>query len=352
MSEPLSPLQRLELIRLVHNLSSTDFGALKFALKPTGGVVPSIAAAQGDRAEALLIWVEGPTGCGLPVFLEVLEEIVPGKLPVTPFPLLPEPPVTEPPVTEPGFTVDLGGGVTLEMIYIFGGSFLMGSPEGEVGRWSAEGPQHKVVVPAFYIAKHLITQRQWLAVFLLDEGKRSLINNTSLFKGDELPVERVDWYGAAKFCQRLNQHTAQNYRLPSEAEWEYACRAGTSTPFSFGATLSTDLVNYDGRYTYGSGKRGHNREKTTPVGSFPANGFGLYDMHGNVWEWCEDHWHFNYEGAPKDGSAWLSDNESGSRVRRGGAWHKMPKDCRSARRDCSSPTDDRGGVGFRVVFAP
>jgi serine/threonine protein kinase len=119
-------------------------------------------------------------------------------------------------------------------------------------------------------------------------------------------------------CEKLSQKTGKTYRLPSEAEWEYACRAGTTTPFYFGETITTDLVNYNGNSTYASAPKGQYRQQTTPVGSFPPNAFGLYDMHGNVWEWCQDHWHDNYNGAPTDGSAWTDDNDNRSRLLRGG----------------------------------
>jgi formylglycine-generating enzyme required for sulfatase activity len=140
------------------------------------------------------------------------------------------------------------------------------------------------------------------------------------------------------------------YRLPSEAEWEYACRAGTTTPFSFGTTISTAQANYHGEYTYGAGKKGEYRQKTTPVGSFPANAFGLHDMHGNVWEWCEDVWNANYNGAPKDGSAWLTGGDS-LRVLRGGSWSVYPIRLRSADRYRNGPTDRSLNVGFRLARA-
>ena len=174
----------------------------------------------------------------------------------------------------------------------------------------------------------------------------------SYFKGANRPVEQVSWHDAVEFCARLSKQTGREYRLPSEAEWEYACRAGTTTPFHFGEMISTDLANYDGNDTYGSGSKGQYREQTTDVGSFPANAFGLYDMHGNVWEWCEDTWHKNYNGAPIDGSAWVSNNENYSRLLRGGSWFFFPEFCRSAFRSNNDP----GGwqlinIGFRVVCA-
>jgi formylglycine-generating enzyme required for sulfatase activity len=124
------------------------------------------------------------------------------------------------------------------------------------------------------------------------------------------PVEQVSWHDAMEFCSRLSQSTGRYYILPSEAQWEYACRAGTTTPLAFGETLSDELANYDAHTTYGSGMRGQYRQQTTTVKRFPANAWGLQDMHGNVWEWCLDHWHDSYEGAPTDGSAWLNSTET------------------------------------------
>jgi formylglycine-generating enzyme required for sulfatase activity len=155
-----------------------------------------------------------------------------------------------------------------------------------------------------------------------------------------------------EFCARLSNYTKRPYRLPSEAEWEYACRAGTTTPFHFGETITTDLANYDGNKTYGKGTKGVFRKETTEVGSFQvANEFGLYDMHGNVWEWCEDDWHDNYENAPTDGSAWVSDKSNNNKkVLRGGSWYGNPGDCRSARRICYVAGFGNDFDGFRVVY--
>jgi len=234
---------------------------------------------------------------------------------------------------------DLGNGVTLDMVAIPGGTFMMGSPETEKERFSSESPQHSVTVPAFFMAKYPVTQAQWQAV---------MGNNPSNFKGANRPVESVSWNQAVAFCQKLSQITGKNYRLPSEAEWEYACRAGTTTPFYFGETITTDLANYDGNYTYGNGPKGVFRRETTDVGSFPPNAFGLYDMHGNVWEWCADHWHENYNGAPTDGSAWTSRGNSNLRLLRGGGCYDDPGFCRSARRGYLGPGIRNHNIGFRI----
>ena len=232
------------------------------------------------------------------------------------------------------------------MVSVPGGSFIMGSPEGEGN--GSEKPQHKVKVKPFFMGKYPVTQAQWRAISSLPKIKCDLEADPSRFKGDNLPVEKVSWEDAVEFCQRLSKQTGREYRLPSEAEWEYACRAGTTTPFHFGETISTDLANYNGNYIYPKGSKGEYRAKTNQVGSFSPNAFGLYDMHGNVWEWCQDEWHRSYEGAPTDGSAWLSGNDS-NKVVRGGSWDDDPNDSRSACRYYDS-RDGRGlYIGFRVV---
>ncbi|MBD2616356.1 SUMF1/EgtB/PvdO family nonheme iron enzyme [Nostoc punctiforme FACHB-252] len=241
------------------------------------------------------------------------------------------------------FIEDLGNGVILEMVSIPGGTFIMGSPNNE-GK-ANERPQHQIKVREFFMGKYQITQEQYQAII----GK-----NPSNFKGTNQPVENVSWNDAVKFCQKLNQKTKRIYRLPSEAEWEYACRAGSTTPFYCGETITTDLVNYDGNYTYASAPKGQYCKQTTPVGSFPPNAFGLYDMHGNIWEWCQDYWHDNYQRAPIDGSAWLttalsSGLLSNSRLLRGGSWYDNPGNCRSANRHKNGARNCYNDVGFRVV---
>jgi len=242
------------------------------------------------------------------------------------------------------FTEDLGNGVKLEMIAIPGGTFWMGSPANEAERGDNESPQHQVTVPSFFMGKYPLTQAQYQAIM----GK-----NPAYFKGNNRPVENVSWDDAVRFCQKLSQRTGKNYRLPSEAEWEYACRAGTKTPFSFGDNITTDLVNYNGNYPYKSAPKGKYREQTTDVGTFPPtfppNPFGLYDMHGNVWEWCEDDWHENYIDAPTDGSAWNSQSGSNNKLLRGGSWNSYAGGCRSALRGRSSRDLRYNRCGFRVV---
>ncbi len=239
------------------------------------------------------------------------------------------------------FAQDLGNGVTLEIVQIPGGKFLMGSPAGEKERQSDEGPQHPVTVPGFFMGKYEVTQAQYQAI---------MGNNPSEFKGEKRPVEKVSWNDAVEFCKRLSQKTGRTYRLPSEAEWEYAARAGTTTPFYFGETITTDLANYDGTKTYASGPKGQYRQQTTNVGSFPPNAFGLYDMHGLVWEWCQDDWHDNYQGTPTDGSAWLTSGSTNvQKLLRGGSWSIDPGNCRSAVRVGNYPDLRDDDLGFRVV---
>ncbi len=273
---------------------------------------------------------------------------------------------------------DLGQGVQLDMVQLPGGRFLMGTEEAEIERlckeydreWFRwESPQHSVQVPAFLMGKTPVTQDQWRVV-VTQVGKivRDLNPDPSRFKGGNRPVEQVSWSDAVEWCARLSKLTGKEYRLPSEAEWEYACRGGTTTPFAFGEALTTDLANYDGNYTVAEEAKGQYREETTPVASFPPNGFGLYDGHGNVWEWCFDPFHDNYQGAPGDGRVWdetVTDNryqkpsenlrvllkESDKKyVLRGGSWFNSPVLCRCALRYHNSRDDFSDGLGFRVCL--
>ncbi|MEH1837629.1 MAG: SUMF1/EgtB/PvdO family nonheme iron enzyme [Nostoc sp.] len=244
------------------------------------------------------------------------------------------------------FKEDLGNGITLDMVEILAGSFKMGSPPAENGQTEAEEPQHTVNVPAFFMGKFEVTQEQYQQI---------MGSNPSYFKGAKRPVEEVSWDDAVEFCRKLSQKTGRKYRLPSKAEWEYACRGGTTTPFHFGETITTELANYDGNYTYASAPKGKSRQETTEVGSFPPNAFGLYDMHGNVLEWCQDSRDDSDKGAPSDRSPSI-DNKYG--VKRGGSWIDDPKDCGCASY-VSYDYDTRarafknihGDVGFRVVCA-
>lgn len=249
----------------------------------------------------------------------------------------------------------------LNLVKIPGGEFLMGSPPEEEGRdyYQYNFPelagldveqQHPVTVPPFSMSQFPITQAQWRAVATeLPPVNRELNPDPASFKGGDRPVESISWYDAIEFCDRLSQHTGKTYRLPSEAEWEYACRAGTTSPFHIGDTLRSDLANYNATYKYGNGVAGIFRQATTEVGSFGVNAFGLGDLHGNVFEWCLDHWHPTYERSPTDGSAWTTEGDDRYRLVRGGSWLNLPAFCRSADRDRLTPHYRVNYIGFRVV---
>ena len=224
------------------------------------------------------------------------------------------------------------------MLVIPAGVFQMGSAP-HTGN-PDEQPQHLVLIKSFLMSKFLVTQAQWKAI------ARKL--PPCRFKGDHLPVERVSWKDAQTFCERLSKRIGRTYRLPSETQWEYACRAGTSTPFSFGETLTVEVANFNGEHTFREEARGFYRHVTTEGGMFPPNAFGLYDMHGNLWEWCADHWLDDYTSSPRDGSAYQS-HASRDRVARGGSWHEPPGLCRSASRLRILESDADEFTGFRVV---
>ncbi|OAB55976.1 hypothetical protein AY599_21695 [Leptolyngbya valderiana BDU 20041] len=247
------------------------------------------------------------------------------------------------------FTEVLAKDAPLDTVAIPGGRFLMGAPETEENRSPRERGQRQVAIAPFYISKYPITQIQWNAVAKLPKVNRPLPLKPSLFKGYARPVENVSWYEAVEFCDRLSLKTGRLYRLPSEAEWEYACRGGTTTPFYCGDSLTTNLANCDGRTPYGNTRLGRFRGRTTVVGSFLPNPFGLYDMVGNVWEWCADLWHHSTDGAPADGRIWVSGGDETSRPLRGGSWMFFPGYCRSATRIHYSPEFRSYNVGFRVV---
>lgn len=265
-------------------------------------------------------------------------------------------------------TEDLGKGVTIDMVKIPAGTFLMGTENKELERLKGESyntkryereiPQHQVTIPSFWIGKYPVTQAQWKAIASNQDLKvdHELEIEPSHFIGDKHPVERVSWDDAIEFCQRLSKLTNHKYKLPSESQWEYACR-GISIgkvnikewnekyhqPFHFGETITTNLANYNGIFSSGIFRR-----KTTPVGTFPPNAFGLYDMHGNVWEWCEDDWHPDYHDISTNDMAWLSE-DSIYKILRGGSWNNNPNTCRSAYRRGGKPESTISSFGFRVV---
>jgi formylglycine-generating enzyme required for sulfatase activity len=237
------------------------------------------------------------------------------------------------------FVEHLGSGLDLEMITLSGGLFRMGTL-GKQG-YDDERPLHQVTVAPFLMSKALITQAQWRLIVGTPHSR---------FTGGRLPIERVSWHDAVRFCERLSKRTKHTYRLPSEAQWEYACRAGTSTPFHFGETLTTEVANYNGEFVYRAEVKGVYRHATTPVDQFPPNAFGLHDMHGNLWEWCADAWHDSYDGAPTNDRVWQADGKETYRVARGGCWHDIPDVCRSAARLRVEATDAEEFIGFRVVL--
>jgi formylglycine-generating enzyme required for sulfatase activity len=262
--------------------------------------------------------------------------------------------------TNKRYTEDLGEGMTLPLMLIPAGEFWMGQTEAETAElkqqvseedyqrfYARELARHRVTVPSFFMGKYPVTQAQYAAVMGNNPAEE---HDADRFVAPDKPVVGVSWDDAVGFCQRLAERSGKDYRLPSEAEWEYACRAETETPFYFGPTISPELANYDGTGAYGVGPTGEYRRQTTPVGSFPANRWGLCDMHGNVWEWCEDDFHDSYERAPTDGSAWVEPDRSktGLRVFRGGSWHYDPRGCRSAYRSSSDADNRNGSLGFRV----
>ncbi len=257
-------------------------------------------------------------------------------------------PATKPatrPATRPTdtLTLDLGKDQKLELMLIPAGSFTMGSPDNEPDRDDSEGPQHQVTIAhAFYMGKFIVTQAQYQAV--------TGWNQAQFKDGDNYPEECVSWTDAQNFCAEVSKCTGKKVRLPSEAEWEYAARAGTKTVFWVGDDLSSTQANFNGRHPYGNGAKGDHKDKTTPVGSYKPNPFGLYDMTGNISQWCQDTFHDSYKGAPADGSAWETDANPEIRVYRGGSYDADAASCRSAMRFATERKDNRNSrIGFRVV---
>ncbi|MGQ0677139.1 MAG: SUMF1/EgtB/PvdO family nonheme iron enzyme [Rhodospirillales bacterium] len=233
-----------------------------------------------------------------------------------------------------------------EMVAVPAGSFMMGSPPNEAERSPDEGPQHRVEVKAFAAGKYPVTFQEWDAC-VADGGCTHRPSDQGGGRGNR-PVINVSWNDAQEYVRWLSRRTGRQYRLLSEAEWEYAARAGATTPFHTGETIATDQANFNGSYVYGGSAKGKHRGRTTPVGSFPANAFGLCDMHGNVWEWVEDCWNATYDGAPGDGTAWLT-GECSRRILRGGSWDNDPGDVRSAYRVRVVTTNRYINLGFRVA---
>ncbi len=257
--------------------------------------------------------------------------------------------IARPKKTAQIYKEDLGSGISLTMVKIPAGSFLMGSPIGEKNSQANEKPQHKVNLKSFYLGQTEVTRSQYHAI---------MGTNSFSFEGAKLPVDGVSWLDAKEFCKKLSQKSGKSYSLPSESQWEYACRAGTTTPFAFGDTITTDMANYGVINHYEKPSKIIYRENITSVKTFPPNAFGVFDMHGNVFEWCEDIWHDNYQGAPIDGSSWGSKNDNDSHLLRGGAQNHPEFACRSANRDHYTRDNIDGNIririiriGFRVAFS-
>lgn len=238
----------------------------------------------------------------------------------------------------------------LEMVAIASGRFQMGTSRAEANNKAIttayESPRHRVNLSSFYMSKHPITQSQWAAVAALPKVQRDLLPSPAHFRGGDLPVESVSWLDAVEFCDRLTQKTGRQYQLPSEVQWEYACRAGTQTPFNTGATITSQLADYVGTYTYGAETAGKYRQSTTPVGKFSHNAFGLQDMHGNVWEWSADCWDCVYAGTHARRQAQPT---ATMRTIRGGSWLDAPHRLRAASRSGYLETALNRTIGFRVV---
>jgi len=244
-------------------------------------------------------------------------------------------PATQP-STQPTkeLTLDLGNKVTMKLVLIPAGKFMMGSPKDEEGRRDSEGPQHEVTISKpYYMGMYEVTQEQYEQIM----GK-----NPSNFKGAQNPVERVTWTDALEFCKAVSKKTGKTVRLPTEAQWEYACRAGTKTRFGFG-DKDEDLGDY-AWYNKNSNKQTH------PVGQKKANTWGLYDMHGNVWEWCSDWYGQDYYSANANDRDPQGPASGADRVLRGGSWYDTPRYCRSAYRSGCVPDFRLIDFGFRVVL--
>jgi formylglycine-generating enzyme required for sulfatase activity len=252
---------------------------------------------------------------------------------------------------------DIDGGP--EMVVVPAGRFMMGSPDDEPRREEYESPRHEVTFARpFAVGRHAVTRGQ-LAAFVeatshkksggwFGFGKRDQWRNPDFSQDDNHPVVRITWEDAKAYAAWLKEITGQPYRLLTEAEWEYAARAGTATPFWWGSSITPAEANYDGNFVYkGGGSKGAFRKGTVPAGSFQPSPWGLYNVHGNVWEWCDDTWHENYNGAPTDGSPWVTANTYLGRVVRGGSWLSSPGVVRSAQR--SRCAVENSSIGFRLA---
>lgn len=347
MDKFLSPQERVDLLRLLNKLPSSVFDEIRIGMNVPTGLLPIEGAALSRRTVALFDWVRSPIGPGevaLKTFVDKVVAHYRENLLLS---------GSEDNEQQP-IRIELLNSVSLDLVHIPAGRFLMGSLEDELDREASEGPHHQVTVSGCYIGVYPVTQAQWSAVAAMATVDISLSPDPSFCKGriDEVsqdgnrPVETVSWYEAVEFCNRITTAMNQseqyrNYRcrLPTEAEWEYACRAGSQTRYCSGAKITPEYVNHAEAVG-----------QTTPVGTYPSNAFGLFDMHGNVWEWCCDPWHGSYQGAPHDGRVWEQGGSREYRVIRGGSWINDAKHCRSAYRNCLSPSDRSVHLGFRIVL--
>jgi formylglycine-generating enzyme required for sulfatase activity len=289
-----------------------------------------------DRRQFLTHSGAAIAGFGFAIFLEKLKP-QPKSI------IVAEPAKIVEPVPDPikrnerAFRDQLDPHLYIEMVRISSGQLMLGSPVHEIGRKDHESPVSQVQVPNFYMAKFTITQEQWMAI----AG-----SNPSTFRENlQAPVENISWIEAQEFCRKLSARSLYkyNYRLPSESEWEYACRAGTNTAYHFGDSPA-QLADY-AWFSDNANKRSH------PIGQKVPNPWGLYEMHGGIWEWCEDIWHDSFNGAPADGKAWIDDHSLKRRVRKGGSWNNEPRLCRAASRDWHWQSDRYNDIGFRVVIS-
>lgn len=297
--------------------------------------IPILTAVKFNRRQLLSHGSMVIAGFVFGIFLEKLKP-QPQPIVIVESPQIPEPPPNPIKTGEKAFRDNLGNHVYMEMVRIPSGKFAIGSPINEFGRRNNESPVSEVNVPSFYIAKFVTTQEQWMAI---------LGSNPATFRENlQAPVENISWIEAQEFCRKLAMRSSYNYiyRLPSEAEWEYACRAGTNTAYHFGDSFG-ELSDY-------AWFADNSRKRSQPIGQKVPNPWGLYDMHGGIWEWCEDNWHDNFNGAPADGKAWIDDS-LGRRVRKGGSWNNDAKLCRSATREWHWQGDRYNDIGFRVVIS-
>jgi formylglycine-generating enzyme required for sulfatase activity len=330
----IRPLLDLQAIRLQRLSFDADAKAL------IDGVVRSIKLARG----------------------EAVEPARPGRAPVTPIDRAAEGRIkvdAKIVLGAPGGWLNPGAGKAEwfkdldagpEMVVVPAGEFMMGSPSSEE-RWAGydgrEEPQHKVTIAApLAVGRFAVTFDEWDAA-VATGGVTHKPGDQGWGRGRR-PVVNVSWEDAKAYCAWLSKATGKTYRLLSEAEWEYCCRARTPTPFWWGSDISAAQANFDGNYTYGSGKKGDYRKQTVPVDTFEPNPWGLYQVHGNVWEWCEDVWHANYNGALLDGSVWRQGGDQSRRVVRGGSWGNVPQFLRSAGRNGFTTGNRSNSLGFRV----